>query len=144
VGIVHPAYNPAIPLGCDESVAYKSLDGGLVVQGTKIDQNEPSGAGDVLGVCLNISAPKKHAKPKDINKGSTVSFYKNGKLMLQYAQLKQIFYCFAVSLFNYAQVEVNMDSQSIYAMPEGARHYFASLNEPILYPDLRDQRIFKK
>jgi hypothetical protein len=31
VGIVHHAYNPSFPIGCNESLAYKSVDGGIIV-----------------------------------------------------------------------------------------------------------------
>lgn len=92
----------------------------------------------MVGVVLKISAPKKVPDPKEINEGSSVSFYKNGKLVLEYCALKQQYYCFAVSVYNYAQVEINMSMDSLFPMPEEAKHYCSSLTEPIIYKDLQD------
>lgn len=38
VGICHHGYNSAFPLGCDESIAYKSTDGIFVRNGEKVAQ----------------------------------------------------------------------------------------------------------
>lgn len=85
---------------------------------------------------MKISPPHKHPNPKELNQGSTVSFFKNGKLIMEFKELKQIFYCFAVSFFNYSQVEILSGPNSRYHMAENARHYYSVLNEQILYKDL--------
>lgn len=33
VGVVHYDYNPSFPIGCNESIGYKSIDGGFVKEG---------------------------------------------------------------------------------------------------------------
>jgi hypothetical protein len=38
IGIVDHAYNPSFPIGCGESLAYKSVDGGFVTDSSKFDQ----------------------------------------------------------------------------------------------------------
>jgi hypothetical protein len=78
--------------------------------------------GDRIGVYLNLQPPARNPNPKTIQEGSSVSFYKNGSLVLTYSKLKQVFYCFAVSLYNYSQVEVitKEDKGKI----EHYQHYF--------------------
>ena len=53
-----------------------------------------------------MSPPNKYQKPEEISEGSYVKFFKNGEHITTIRELKQQFYCFAVSLFNYGQVEV--------------------------------------
>jgi hypothetical protein len=51
-----------------------------------------------------MSPPHKYANEREVNEGSGVTFYKNGRAVLNYQSLRQAFYCVAVSLYNYAQV----------------------------------------
>ena len=55
--------------------------------------------------------------------------------------LKDMFYCFGVSLFNYSQVEVLYGNKSVY--PGSYQHYYDILDEKIQYKDLADRKIFK-
>ena len=57
---------------------------------------------------MKIAPPKKHPKHEEILEGSSVEFYKNGKLMFTFDKLKQVFYCFAISTYNYSQVEFSL------------------------------------
>jgi hypothetical protein len=90
---------------------------------------------------MRISPPRKFPKAAEVNEGSSVSFFKNGKLILEFSDLKQVFYCFAVSLFNYSEVDV-LEGSSL-AMPEDARHYYSALEEAIPYKDLENNKIFR-
>jgi hypothetical protein len=65
---------------------------------------------------------------KSDNEGSSVAFYKNGSVIYIHKKLKQIFYCFAVSLYNYSQVDVPVGPESIYPMPKKIKHYYSMLN----------------
>jgi hypothetical protein len=47
-----------------------------------------------------------------------VSFYKNGRLVFEVKELKQVFYSFGVSCYNYAQVEVGVKEEAHYRMEE--------------------------
>lgn len=77
---------------------------------------------------MKISPPHKHPNAAEINEDSTVSFYKNGKLIQQFSDLKQVFYCFGVSLYNYSQVEVVEGENSKFPMPIEAKHYYSGLD----------------
>jgi hypothetical protein len=91
---------------------------------------------------LKANPPSKNPKPTEVNEGSQLSFFKNGKLMCEFNNLRQVFYCFGVSLFNYSQVEL-LEGESAYAMPPEARHYYCCLEETIPYKDLENNKIFK-
>jgi len=65
-----------------------------------------------------------------------VTFYKNGEKVKECEGLKQTFYCFGVSLYNYGQVEVVGGPQSVHQMPAESRHYFSVLGEKIPYKEL--------
>ena len=65
--------------------------------------------------------------PDKVNEGSRVSFYKNGKLIHEVTQLHQTFYCLAVSLFNFGQVEVFHESEPRFQMAAGAKQYYSVL-----------------
>jgi len=60
-------------------------------------------------------------------------FYKNGQMVHNYKNLYQKFYCVALSLFNFAQIEISLSPNPIYAMGVGSKHYFWSLFEKIPY-----------
>lgn len=70
-------------------------------------------------------------------------FFKNGEKVKEWRGLKQIFYCFGVSLYNYSQVEVVGGTPSVYKMPPDSKHYFSVLTEKIPYKDLETKRVFK-
>lgn len=70
----------------------------------------------MIGICVKIGAPCKYPDPEKINPNSSVSFYKNGKLLGNWGGLKQKFYSIGVSLYNYAQVEVLRGSSSKFKM----------------------------
>lgn len=52
------------------------------------------------------------------------------------SELKQQFYCFAVSLYNYAQVEVMMTPSSISAVPSNFRPYSETFAMKIPYKSI--------
>lgn len=56
--------------------------------------------------------------------------------MYCFRELKQTFYCFGMSLYNYAQVEIVPKSSKPLLYTTG-QHYFDSLKEPIRYKDLQ-------
>jgi hypothetical protein len=62
-------------------LAYKSNDGSFVRNGEKIEQREPYGVGDVIGMVVKINSPKKDRNAAELQEGSSVSFFKNGKLV---------------------------------------------------------------
>jgi hypothetical protein len=99
-----------------------------VGNGEPIAEGEPFTHGDVIGILMKISPPHKVPSPNEINKDSTVSFFKNGKLIFEFKELKQLFYCFGVSFFNYSQVEILPGPESKYPMPVSAAHYYSVLN----------------
>jgi hypothetical protein len=83
-----------------------------------------------------MNPPKKLANPEELSEDSSVTFYKNGEVVGVVKELKQVFYCFGVSLYNYSQLEVVGGVKSVFKMPEEAKHYFSILGEKILYKDL--------
>jgi len=52
-----------------------------VRNGEKIEQREPYGVGDVIGMVVKINSPKKDRNAAELQEGSSVSFFKNGKLV---------------------------------------------------------------
>lgn len=54
---------------------------------------------------MKMGLAYKYPNPKSRRSDSSVSFYKNGNLIFEFTDLKQMFYCFGVSLYNYSQVE---------------------------------------
>ena len=60
VGICTHTYNPAFPLGLNESICYKSIDGTIYKDSIKIQTCTPYGVGDTLGVLLKIGPRDKH------------------------------------------------------------------------------------
>jgi len=72
---------------------------------------------------MDIASPKKHFDPEKDNEGSSVTFYKNGKIQYSENKLKQMYYCFGVSLFNYSQVDVPLKTNLTNFLPEQAKHY---------------------
>ncbi len=92
------------PLGYEDSIAYKSVDGSILKGGEEIGKGQTFTTNDIISIVMKIGPPHKHPNPNEINEDSTVSFYKNGELVFEYSQLKQVFYCFGVSLYNYSQV----------------------------------------
>lgn len=49
-------------------------------------------------------------------------------MVFELKELKQVFYCFALSFFNYSQIEVLLGQNSLYPMPLQAKSYFTVLN----------------
>lgn len=142
VGICVNNFDTAYPLGCHESIAYKSIDGRIIYGNECIGKTEPYSIGDVIGICMRLAPPKKHSQPEEVNEGSCVEFYKNGVLVYKYTSLKQLFYCFGVSTFNYSQIEVSLKQEGMFKIAN-SRHYFASLREPIPYKDMITSKLFK-
>ena len=63
--------------------------------------------------------------------------------MSESTNLKQIFYCFGVSLYNYSQIEVLGEGNDVSYMGENVNSYFSSLKERIPYRDLDVKNVFK-
>jgi hypothetical protein len=63
VGICVNSYDAAFPLGCGESVAYKSKDGFIVHNNEIVGKSEPYSVGDVIGVCMRVAPLSKHINP---------------------------------------------------------------------------------
>jgi hypothetical protein len=104
VGVCNYAFNSSFPLGWEDSVGYKSTDGGILHNGEIIHKGEGYQNGDVIGVSVKMSPPYKHPDVSKTSEGSSVTFYKNGELVYCFKKLKQTFYCFAASTYNYSQV----------------------------------------
>ena len=143
VGICPHNFNVSFPLGHGESWAYKSIDGSLIHNGERVAVGDTYGPGDTIGVLMSIASPHIHMNPSQPNEGSRVAFYKNGRLVHEQRPLKQLFYCFGVSLYNYSRVEVLPESEKRYLLHKEARHYYSVVNEPILYRDLQKNKLFK-
>lgn len=62
-------------------MAYKSTDGSFVKDSEKIEHKDSYGVGDVIGMVVRISSPKKERNSVDLQEGSSLSFYKNGELV---------------------------------------------------------------
>ncbi len=108
VGVCKHTFNTSFPLGWEDSVGYKSSDGSILNNGESVFKGEGFEEGDVIGVSLNMSPPYKHPNPAHISEGSSVTFFKNGRLIYSFQELKQTFYCLAVSTYNYSEVQVVM------------------------------------
>lgn len=72
VGISVNNFDTAYPLGCSESIGYKSKDGSIIYNNECIGKAEPYSNGDVIGVCMRLAPPKKHSNPEEVNEGSCV------------------------------------------------------------------------
>lgn len=143
VGVCGYSFNYSFPLGWGESVGYASTEGSVIYDGEIIHKGQAVEEGDVVGVLINMSPPFKHPDPSLVSQNSTLSFYKNGQLIFCFRELKQTFYCFALSTFNYSQVEIVTTDAPKFDAYEGAKHYFESLTDKIPYKDLEDSNIFK-
>jgi len=142
LGLCAYSFNHIFPIGWAESIAYRSSDGAIVYRGEVIHRCEPYSIGDKIGVFLRMSPPYKHSDPSKVSENSNVTFYKNGVQMYCFRELKQTFYCFALSLYNYAQVEVVPKSVKNLLYTTG-QHYFDCLKETVPYKDLQESNIFK-
>lgn len=60
-----------------------------------------------------------------------------------YSGLKQIFYCFGVSFYNYSQVDILGESVAPEYLKGQAKSYFDCLTERIPYRDLEGKNLFK-
>lgn len=49
-----------MPFGEADSIAYKSLDGKIIFDGEEFAKGDPYKAGDVIGMAVNISSPRKY------------------------------------------------------------------------------------
>lgn len=67
MGVCVNNYDTAYPLGCNDSIAYKSQDGSVICASEFVGKGEAYSEGDVIGVCMRISSPKKHICPEEIN-----------------------------------------------------------------------------
>lgn len=84
VGVCMYNFDTAYPMGWNESIGYKSSDGSIVCHNQVVGKAEPYSLGDVIGVCLRIRPRRKHENEKEVDVGSKVEFYKNGKLVFEY------------------------------------------------------------
>lgn len=103
-------------------MAYKSSDGAIVYKGEVVHRGEPFKVGDLIGVHLKMGPPYKHPDSTQASEGSSVSFYKNGVQVHEFTGLKQTFYSFGVSLFNYSQAEIV--SKPVKKIPDSTARYF--------------------
>lgn len=62
--------------------------------------------------------------------------------MFEVKGLKQVFYSFGVSVYNYSQVEVITNLDGSFRISEAA-HYFSCLHEKIPYKDLQASKLLK-
>lgn len=136
VGLCQHSFNPSFPLGYGESFAYKSSDGLLIRNGSVLQRCDPARAGDVIGICVNVGPPSKYPDSEKAVEGNLVTFYKNGKILGSCGSLKQTFYCFGVSLFNFGQVQILRGVNNRFKMLPEAKSYFSSLNQKIPYKNL--------
>lgn len=87
-----------------------------------------------MGISLKMSPPYKHADSSKLSEGSSVTFYKNGQQIYSFQALKQIFYCFGVSTYNYSEVQAVLEDMKF---GEGlGKGYPDCLTEKIQYKDL--------
>jgi hypothetical protein len=129
VGVCSHAFNTSFPLGWEDSVGYKSSDGCILNNGETVFKGEGFGPGDVMGVSLSMSPPYKHPDTAQLSEGSSVTFYKNGRQIYSFEALKQTFYCFAISTYNYSEAQVVLEDMRF---GEGlGRGYLECLGEKI-------------
>jgi hypothetical protein len=134
VGVCSHAFNSSFPLGWEDSVGYKSSDGCILNNGETVFKGEGFEPGDVMGISLKMSPPYKHADSSKLSEGSSVTFYKNGQQIYSFQALKQIFYCFGVSTYNYSEVQAVLEDMKF---GEGlGKGYPDCLTEKIQYKDL--------
>lgn len=63
VGICIHNFDMDYPLGCSESIGYRSKDGKILFQNEIIGEAEPFSVDDVIGICMRIAPPLKNADP---------------------------------------------------------------------------------
>lgn len=154
IGIATKAFDKEISLGSDSnSYAYKSIDGCVVHQGFKTKYAEKYNEGDIIGCLVHMKPPKpkvrnqelnKNAVP-EINEGSKLIFFKNGKYLgVAFQDLKEGFYFAAVSLYMNSKVKMNFGPEfekppSLTDLPEELhkyKPYSVIATEPTLYKDI--------
>jgi|JI9StandDraft_2_1071091.scaffolds.fasta_scaffold513816_2 hypothetical protein len=62
--------------------------------------------------------------------------------MFSLGQLRQEFYCFGVSLYNYSQMEMLSKPEGVFGMHR-SQHYLTTLDQKVPYKDLADSKLFK-
>jgi hypothetical protein len=154
IGIATKTFDREISLGSDQnSYGYKSIDGCAIHQGIKTKYSEKYGEGDVIGCLVHMKPPKpkvrnqefnKIAQP-EVNEGSKLIFFKNGKCLgTAFQDLKEGFYFAAISLYMNAKVRMNFGPEFekppvLNELPEELhkyKPYSAIATEPTLYKDI--------
>ena len=62
-----------------------------------------------------------------------MTIMKNGRPIARWNRIHQCFYCPAISLYNYARVEIRLKDEQIEYMPEGYKPYRELYSENIQY-----------
>ena len=84
MGLCHFEHNPAFPLGYGESYGLKSKDGSVVYNGDKVFKGEALKVGEVVTVVAQISPPRLHPDPCQVNPGSQLYFFKGGRMVAKF------------------------------------------------------------
>lgn len=97
------------PLGYADSIGLSLNRSCLFTEGKRYGpelEAYPIKNGDIVGVLLEFSPPYRNP---DIHKkweDSSISYFVNGKPVLKFEELKQMFYHPAISLYNGARVSI--------------------------------------
>lgn len=97
--------------------------GELITENKRIDIGTTYKENDVIGMGLIFGPPYKYQDKNEIWRNSWLIFYKNGKQVGEYNEIKQAFYCPGISLFNYANVEVRYYKENMEYLPSGMTSY---------------------
>lgn len=153
IGISTLKLDSEISLGSDRfSYAYKSADGCTVYDGIKKVYGEKYEEGDVIGCLIHMKPPKPKVKGDglekqkiEINEGSRLLFYKNGKCIgIAFADMIEGFYHAGVSVYMNSKVRVNFGPDFEYPpnleeldeQLQDCKPYSVIANEPKPYEDI--------
>jgi hypothetical protein len=104
LGICPADYPTNSPLGQGASLAFKMSNGALVYAGAEHPGGPLLSPGDVVGLAMRFSPPHKTQDSTALWEDCELLLTRNGTAVARTNQIKQVFYCPAVSLFNYASV----------------------------------------
>lgn len=125
IGIINEECDVEIPVGAfGKSYCYRVNDGYLLNEGNYIEGNECSKNNDVVGVLIHLKPPKPKflkddEKEIDLDDECYITFFINGKEQeKKINKIKAGNYNIAVTLYNFAEVNVNFAKNQLKFIPK--------------------------
>ena len=123
IGIINEECDLEIPVGAfGKSYCYRASDGVLLNEGNYIQGNDEAKTNDVVGVLIHLKPPKpkflKDDEEIDLDDECYITFFINGKeQMYKINKIKAGNYKIALTLYNFAEVNVNFAKNNMKFIP---------------------------